>query len=463
MTHRNNSRSYAPNNNAFAKYPMNNNTISHCPMNNNTMSHCPMNNNAFSNCPMNNFNALLNRPMNNDDEFLECLADSNNLFSTCQKNNDTFSNCPMTNNFNENNPRNVHSISNNPTSQIQRVQKSAFNHSTKNTPKPIVKQVPKPIVKQVVRQEQKPIVKQVVKQETKPIARPDVKTVSKHVAKPDIKTISKPVVKPDIKTVSKPVVKRIIPVPVDNTKKVNKSPPSKVIKKSIKENTAEEEIEQSDTILEKLCELSASNTSIVLKEFIDIVYENTHCVGGLHKGKLYKELPNTWSERKTFTNEEKKYECEGEEHDDCSVADDINKYVKGDVKIVWQFNNNKMDSNISLDIDKKKHSHLNKPNILGYMKTLSQRRKECFFEGDITICSNAYDSDDHRGSDHCMIMLPNDTDITLNNPTLDDLVEALYLGKTKKFNKWYELYTGCTVTNNKNGDITISTKFDNGS
>jgi hypothetical protein len=52
--------------------------------------------------------------------------------------------------------------------------------------------------------------------------------------------------------------------------------------------------------------------------------------------------------------------------------------------------------------------------------------------------------------------------VKLENPTFEKFVEALYLTKCKKFDKWYELYTGCTVT--VDGSIvTIKTKFDNGS
>ncbi|VBB18626.1 hypothetical protein YASMINEVIRUS_1111, partial [Yasminevirus sp. GU-2018] len=215
-------------------------------------------------------------------------------------------------------------------------------------------------------------------------------------------------------------------------------------------------------VVDKLCELSESDIATTIKVFIDLIYKNTHCVGGMHKKTLYKELPNTWSGRKNFTEDEKKYECTGEAYNDCSVEGKINKYVRGDIKLIWKFNKIKLDQTVSLTIDKDAHNALNKPKVLGYMKTLSNRKSDIFFNGTIVIDSGAYDSEDHRGSDHCLISLPTENRVRLESPTFEKFVEALYLTKCKKFDKWYELYTGCVVTVD-GSMVTIKTKFDNGS
>ena len=345
-----------------------------------------------------------------------------------------------------------------------------------NKIKPIVK---KPIVRTVVEKTIKynddHIPKANVKQYSKPIAKPDVKVTqyntptkrsimqdgNKYVVRPR----NKPEAKPVTKVIVKPENKKKLFTNNNNNKKIDIDDELNSDDENNKcdEDIESEQIEYENTILGKLCELSDASINVVLKEFVDMIYENTHCIGGKYNGKTYKELPNEWSKRKAYTPTERKYKCEGDDCDDCTVEDEINEYVDGPVQIVWDFNSIKKDLNINLDIDEKKHSHLNKSRVLGFMKTLSHKRSEYFFNGIINIKSNAYDSEDHRGSDHCLIMLPNDTDITLENPTLEEFVESLYLCKTKKFDDWYEMYTGCNVINKKNGDITISTKFEYGS
>lgn len=255
------------------------------------------------------------------------------------------------------------------------------------------------------------------------------------------------------------------PIQDDGTKK---SKITKIVKKSNEdvienENSADsEEEDKKEPVIDILMTLSGASKEDVLQEFVELIYENTHCVGGKIKDVLYKELPNTWSQRKNFTEEEKKYECGGEAYDDCTVSSKINKPVKGNVKLIWKFNKTKADGvTVNLNVDKEWKA-LNKPKVLGFMKKSHEHRKEVFLQGQVQINSNSHDSEDHRGSNHCLIDLPVNKSVTLTNPTLEQFIEAFWMIKFKKFDKWYELYVGSKISSKKNM-IVIDCSFDNGS
>lgn len=217
-----------------------------------------------------------------------------------------------------------------------------------------------------------------------------------------------------------------------------------------------------EPILNTLMKLSKQSKNVVLQEFVKLVYDNTHCVGGKLNGKLYKELPNAWSMRKTFTEEEKKFECTGDWTNDCTVSDKINKHVKGNVKLIWNFNKIKVDhSSVSLTTDED-WKVFNQPKVLGYFKKALDLRKKVFLTGEVHISSDSHDSEDHRGSNHCLIDLPVSAYVKLTNPTLEQLIEAFWAIKYKKFDKWYELCVGAVVSNEK-GVTVIECQFDNGS
>ncbi len=219
---------------------------------------------------------------------------------------------------------------------------------------------------------------------------------------------------------------------------------------------------ESVSIMDTLISITGEkDEKTILIEMVDFIYTNTHCLGGKHKGILYKELPNTWSQRNTFTDDEKKYECSGTCFNDCTVQNEINKYVKGNVNLIWKFNKEKKDGTLNLQIyDNLKH--LNNPKVLGFIKNFSKLRKNIFLNKTIKITNNSGDSEDHRGSNHCLIDLPMDTNIILTNPTLEEFIEAFWLIKYKKFDTNYEMCVGSKLSV-KNNIITINVNFDNGS
>lgn len=249
--------------------------------------------------------------------------------------------------------------------------------------------------------------------------------------------------------------------------KADKKPAKKATKDEDKDEEEPDKDEEKDTaekvpILDTLVALSGVSKEEVLQEFVSLIYDNTHCVGGKVKDTLYKELPNTWSQRKNFTDEEKKYECDGEGHDDCTVSGKINKSAKGNVKLIWKFNKTKTDgTTVSLSVDKKWKA-LNKPKVLGFLKKCLEVRKDVFLKGVVQINTDGHDSEDHRGSNHCLIDLPVDTSVKLTDPSLEQFIEAFWMIKFKKFDRWYELCVGSKVTTKK-GMTVIDCAFDNGS
>jgi hypothetical protein len=204
----------------------------------------------------------------------------------------------------------------------------------------------------------------------------------------------------------------------------------------------EADVEPVDIIMETLIKVTKSSANLILSELVGVIYDNTHCVGGMCDEKLYKELPNPWSSRKTFTKAEREYVCESIE--DCNVSDMINRQTDNDVDLVWKFNRLKHDSTINLDVSTEKYNILSKPRALGYLKRFSLKTDHVLFEGKISISNNCV-IDDHKGSNHCLINLPKESKIIINDPTLNDFVKALYALKNNKFDKWFEMYKNAVV------------------
>lgn len=384
-------------------------------------------------------------------------------------------------------------------SSINTTNRDSYKVVDKTNVSHVNKSVNKPVNKSIIRPVSKPM--------NKPVSKPISKLMNKSVNDPvngsTTRTINDPIVRSMVRRAQPSIVKCTQPSMVkctqpsmvkcttkfthsDNIKThnidVDNVPHKKTIKacsnivrhiktdreiNTIKTNNrinAEEIDNDIGCILEKLCELSNSNNATVLKEFVHVIYKNTHCIGGLHNGILYKELPNTWSRRKEkYTEEENKYCCEGEAYNDCTISNKINKPVKGEVKLIWRFNKNKKDSTVNFDVDKDVHILLSRPSLLGYMKTLSQKCDDVFYKGKITIISTSHGGEDHRGSNHCLIDLPSISNITLINPTFNEFVETLYLSKENKFDKWYEMYTDCNIRTTNNNDITLTLNYDYGS
>lgn len=189
---------------------------------------------------------------------------------------------------------------------------------------------------------------------------------------------------------------------------------------------------------------------ILMDSFIKGVYENTNFEGIQVNGKNFYELDNQWSQRnKTLhplSDAEKdngcdkymidyeydaNYDYDGVNDDDvcdtergCLIDDDNWKFLinYGD------------DSNDSNDIDK--------PLFKNYTSILL-----------INVSGTNYD---HRGSDHFQYSLPFSTEYRIYNPTFKDFVNALYMIKSHKADKWYELYSNCQVQSLKSPGTKLS-------
>lgn len=240
----------------------------------------------------------------------------------------------------------------------------------------------------------------------------------------------------------------------------------KINKEKLSDKVGENKgVEQNISILDTLVSITKETEENILKEFIQLMYDNTNCVGGLHDGTLYRELPNTWSCRKDFTEDEQKFKCEGDGDDlykDCTVRGQINKNKKGNITLVWEFKTIKPESKtVSFYVDKSMKI-MSKPAALGYMKNFLATKNDVFIKGNVTIQGDYTGHEDHRGSDHCLIMLPSSSCINLKNPSLDKFIEALYEVKCRKFDKQYELYMKSKVTKDKSG-LVITIDLDIGS
>jgi hypothetical protein len=93
---------------------------------------------------------------------------------------------------------------------------------------------------------------------------------------------------------------------------------------------------------------------------------------------------------------------------------------------------------------------------------LEQRPHEVLTYSTVTITNPHGVNTDHRGSDHCAIALPFQDQIVLESPTVKEFVDALYLLKSHKWDKWYELYSGCQIKK-KGRSFKIDLDFDHGS
>lgn len=194
------------------------------------------------------------------------------------------------------------------------------------------------------------------------------------------------------------------------------------------------------TILNNATKLAESNKkpSDLLVEFIYNIYENTNFIGIKINGETYKELPNNWETRKNFNETEKKSKCNGYYQNECKL-----KRQKLKKKDTYEF---------IIDYGPYTKKHLD-------FKLFNRNAV-------LHIKNKAGYNMDHRGSDHFAYKLPFETHIRLINPTLKDLIDGLYLIKSHKCDKWYELYSGAKFlhkTFTYNDKCVFEVDFDHGS
>ena len=167
-----------------------------------------------------------------------------------------------------------------------------------------------------------------------------------------------------------------------------------------------------------------------------------------------------------MTEEEQEYECSGYYFEECTINEirkDINiSFEECKFLINYNIENIKYDEFIERFDDLFEENEITEEQTLKMYDLLMQIEK---LENYILI-NEVYKienisgfNDDHRGSDHFSVKIPYDDSYILNKKTtLKEFIEILYLLKSHKCDKWYELYCNSTFTD---GKITIY--FDHGS
>lgn len=188
----------------------------------------------------------------------------------------------------------------------------------------------------------------------------------------------------------------------------------------------------------KLAERYESSTEM-LTSFIKNIYDNTHFEGIQIKNKKYYELPNAWKLRPDDkVQDNKSLMCESDWYDGCTLE------------------RKKMKPNTDYKF------------IIDYGPYSKKHLREKLFKGNaiLTIKNNDGENEDHRGSDHFKYEIPYTNEERLVNPTLQDLINTLYLVKSHKCDKWYELYADAKFGVKKGkyvNEYKITLSFDHGS
>ena len=208
------------------------------------------------------------------------------------------------------------------------------------------------------------------------------------------------------------------------------------------------------SIVEKFSDEFGCNLEISIKFLIQALYGGSEFIGAEKNGVTYKELPNDWVNRDDFTDEEAKMECDG--YDECNKSyEPIDLDINEDNFIVKK--SKSFDVNYYYFPDLKSKNK----DIKSFLKKLF-KKNAIFINNQIKIKNPRGENEDHRGSDHCKILLPFNTSSIMNSPTLETFIKNLYLLKSHKFDKNYEMYCSCIVVN-KNESVIITLTFDHGS
>jgi len=185
-----------------------------------------------------------------------------------------------------------------------------------------------------------------------------------------------------------------------------------------------------------------------INKLIKNIYEDIKINYIEYKEKYYYECSNIWSEGKEHLPENIK-----NSHNDieCDSSD-------------IDFDNCKVKNKINVDMDKIKYkfNYTKNGKVNEILKEENYENITLEFKKDITMI-NLGTSDDHRGSDHCLLNLEKKDKVKLNKIiSLYDFITACYNLKSHKFDKWYELYCRCKIKEKEN-EIEINLQFDYGS
>jgi hypothetical protein len=233
------------------------------------------------------------------------------------------------------------------------------------------------------------------------------------------------------------------------------------------------------SIIKKLSKLTGYHENKCLRYLIGYLYQTTSFIGAKYKEKVYRELPNQWAHRDDFTEAEQEKGCDGY-MDECELESRICTNIQfpagkiatlavlnsSDFKIEFLYEHVPNDYEHRVDEENESENDYSKfetKEVQDYLSRLPNKGNVLLIEESYVIYNPCGINDDHRGSDHCELELPFIDKIKITNPSLHDFISALYLLKSHKFDKWYELYTGSKIQELQSGNRVIVLEFDHGS
>lgn len=183
---------------------------------------------------------------------------------------------------------------------------------------------------------------------------------------------------------------------------------------------------------------------MVCTDFLGLVDTDT--------GIIYRETDNEWSNRNCaaypLTAEEHTVACEGYEAGECTLKPGPTpKNYKLIIKYRWNFDEIPWDE---VSDSRCLYNFVKEHSLTELLDSV------CL--NDVVIYNKAGINPDHRGSDHFLVKMPYAETQVLKSPTLRELVHAVYIAKSHKVDKWYELFHDC-----KDSYDGIILDFDHGS
>jgi hypothetical protein len=195
--------------------------------------------------------------------------------------------------------------------------------------------------------------------------------------------------------------------------------------------------------------LKENNSECIIFGLIKIIYNSTDIEYVTIDDNMYYNYDNTWS------GDNDDYECDGymSGHDDTfQTAKDAFEQPKGKQELHFKYIN-----------PSDNHECECKEQCLEVIhKIYNGRDDKIFYHGKIIFINESGWNDDHRGSDHTLIDCDYDASPTLVDPTFSDIMNALYVLKSHKWDTWYELFCEAKVIDTIDG-IKIMLGFDHGS
>ncbi|MBU51712.1 MAG: hypothetical protein CL920_23730 [Deltaproteobacteria bacterium] len=196
-----------------------------------------------------------------------------------------------------------------------------------------------------------------------------------------------------------------------------------------------------------------------------LLYEIVSFEGGEYKGEKYLELPNPWG-IDVDKSADKKLHCNHTFYDagECPLASVKRiRAPSSEIKLLWSWRGINLEDEVEVLLDRFEVDKDNKREaIKALFVSLPQKADEVLFDGALLVENFSGVNSDHRGSDHCLLRLPFLSSVECASPTLRDFVDTLFLVKSHKFDRWYEMFSSCRVVG-EDGYYTLTMGFDHGS